>query len=269
MEIDRAKKIQLAVVLLMFGAAAAYLIVRWDSILGRIPDETVTVYKEFRKQALNPQKPISQENPIDPKHSPLVLTFGCHDGRLEVMMYEPSTGLPTRLNFVPDLMRPKYVYYEPTNAPLDDISNSCRRAIVASARAVAAGRGAAVVNAGSFDRDQRTKERDARQNLQNALTSARDSAADGTASPAYYKKFTESLEKFSANTGDINKDSAKQELARNVVRAGLDYVNRSRELENKAIDQYVSIVESMLNSEQKTKLAALGDRLLTRKTRTP
>lgn len=262
MEFDNTRKLQLAFILVMFGAASWFVYSRWDDIIGKPKDDTVVVFQEMRRVPIDPKKPISSSNPVDPKKSPLVATFACSDGKLEVSQYPPSTGLMPRLKFIADVRRGANNMLRHENTPLDEIPDACKRAIVHSARNVAAGRGAPI--AGELERDQRAKEKDIRQKLTQALATIQDNAADGSLAPDVYKKFLDALEKFNANTADMAKDSAKQALAREVIRDGLEYVAKIEAVRENAMDQYVTAVNNLLLPEQRERVSDLGNRLINR-----
>lgn len=262
MEFDNTRKLQLAFILVMFGAASWFIYSRWDDIVGTPKDDAITVFQEIRRQAIDPKKPLSSTNPVDPKKSPLVTTFACSDGKLEVSQFQQATGLSPRLRFIPDVRRKAFVMYHYDDTPLDEIPDACKRAIIHSARNAAIGRGVPV--AGELDRDQRTKERDARQKLTQTLTTIQDNASDGSLAPEVYKKFLAALEKFNTNTADLAKDAAKRELAREVIRSGLEYVSKTETVRQSAIDQYVTTISNMLSSDQRQRVADLGNRIINR-----
>lgn len=262
MEFDNTRKLQLAFILLMFGAAAFFIYSRWDDIIGKPKDTTITVYQEFRRTPLDPKKPLSSSNPVDPKKSPMVTTFACADGKLEVSQFPPATGLTPRLRFIADVRRKASVMYHNDDVPLDEIPDACKRAIVHSARQVASGRGALI--AGELDRDQRVKEREARTKLTQTLATIQDNAGDGSLAPDAYKNFLAALENFSANTADLAKDDGKRALAREVIRLGLEYVAKTDAVRQAAIDQYVATLSNMITGEQRDRVAELGNRIINR-----
>lgn len=262
MELDNTRKLQLAFILVMFGAAAYFVYSKWDDIIGNPKDQTITVFQEFKRTPFDPKKPISSSNPVDPKKSPIVTTFACSDGKLEISQFAPATELQPRLRFIPDVRRGEFVMYRHHDVPLDEIPDACKRALVHSARQVALGRNPAIV--GELDRDQRAKEKDARQKLTQTLSDLQNNSGDGSIAPEVYKNFLESLEKYNANTAELAKDEGKRNQAREVIRTGLEYVAKTEEVRQAASAQYVSTIQNMLSSEQRDRLAEIGNRIIQR-----
>ncbi len=206
---------------------------------------------------------INAANPQDPEKLELLTSFGFSDGTLEIIQFpnaKPPKDPVIRLGPPHRGMAPQHQYVQDPLAPVASIHNSFRHALALATYHAVYQSSIGLLGSTDMTPDQRTKEADARTKMNASVKVVDQAAAAGSFHTDLVAKILAALKAYSAVNGDPLTDRTKADLARKVVQAGADYLNKEYAEKDKAIDTYMDLIAGMLSSDQQDKLIAAADK---------
>ncbi|HVS73409.1 MAG TPA: hypothetical protein VHQ47_19440 [Phycisphaerae bacterium] len=228
------------------------------------PDRNIASWVEPRRVGIDPSKPISANNPLDPTKSGVATLFNCYDGRLEIIEYPPDSGLGMQLRFEPDKRRKTFQLYKDPTAWISSIKDSYHRALTMAAYSAAARRPLGVLNSASLTKAQLAQEKKARESMLGEIARFDEEAQAGVIEKPLYAALVSALTDFRKLPGDTLKSAPKAAAARKVVAAALAYMDAVEKRRLSAVNTYVAAVDKLLQDAQKPKVATAGQALQNR-----
>lgn len=254
-ELDWIKKTEIAFCTL-FLAAAGFFVYRG---MQTPPDANVTAWVEDHSVAVDSRKPLSAENPLDPRRSHVTTIFANHDGRLEVTEYPAELNLKPLVKFRPDGRREAYNTFKSQWDKVEKISDPARRAIAFAAYLAADGRPQNLLYRAGLDRDQLTKARDYYKVMNDAVVLLDEDVKQGNVEATLQDKLIAALAAYREYEGDVTHDPKKAALAAKVMSVGMQFSSKLQEKRAEAIDRYVEQTYTLLNDEQRKNIASVGE----------
>ncbi len=257
------QKLQVGFVVLML-ALSGFFFLRNSSAP---PDMTITSFTEPpRGVPIDPARPLSAKNPVDPTKSYTVTVFANFDGRLEIVEHASETSLPPDIRFKPDFRRLQYQTYQDPMKQVDAITDPYKQTISRAAYSVALyHRALGLLGNADLDSAQLKSEKDLRQTMTDEVALIDESAKTGSFESDLYQKVFAALAEYRALEGDPTKDPAKAEAARKVMSLSLQYLNKVQKAKKESIDNYIVGIDNLLTSDQKAKLSELGQQYANRR----
>jgi hypothetical protein len=261
-QLERNQKIQLGACAAIFLFAGIMTCSNWDRIavlFGRIPpDKTVTSWVETHKVGVVPTKPITADNPVDPLQCTTVRAFAGRDGKLLIIEHPQNPVSQPKIVFVPDRRRKNagdFRQYRDELAKVAAIHDEARRAITFAAYMAAENRPLGLLNAAKLTPDQRKDEKTARDAMMLALQQLDNQVYDGTFESSALQSILDMAAKYDTNKDDPLSSPAKQDMARQIMDAGLKYLAKIDDAKALVIQKYVDALDQMLQGDQRQKLA--------------
>ena len=263
MELTLVHKIEIAFVLAVL-TVAGFLFLRGTR---QVDDLTINAWAEQRKVGMvDPNKPVSASNPVDPKRSPTIYVFAFFDGMLKIAEYPPESGLRDVITFEPDIRRDQYQIYKNPWAKVDKIDDAYKHTLARAAYSAAEGRPLHLLVGADLTAEQLKTENQERQAMLDQIAIINEGTKTGTFAPESYEKVLTALINYHSLEADPTKDPAKAKLARAVVEIALDYIEKAQVSKGEFIDKYIASIDTILQDDQKTKLGEYGKQVADRRT---
>jgi hypothetical protein len=259
-QLSTSQKLQIGFVCLVLGIAGYQLY----SGMHAAPDSNVASWVEPRRVATDPTKPISAQNPVDPKKSGTATLFNCYDGKLEIVEYPPDSTLGIQIRFEPDKRRTAFQLYKDPLATITGMKDTYKRALTMAAYSAALNRPLGILSAAALTKDQLAAEKSARDLMLNEIVMFDQQARGGTIAPNLHKELVAALDVFRKTPGDALKDKTKGAAARKVITAALAYMAAVQDKRMGAINKYVAAVDKVVQNDQKPKIVTAAQTLAKR-----
>jgi hypothetical protein len=247
------QKIQIGVIFLVL-AVAGYLFFRNSK---QTFDYSVNSWIVYRHFGNDKTKIITPTNPEDPKKLQLVNIFACADGQLEIIEY-PKADPARQPTLNPKLERRgpprQYKYLLDPFAPIETFTDPFKHALALATYHQVYDKSLNLLSGVNLTPEQSAKEVEAR-NLLNAVVNKTENAMqNGTFHADLLDKIMKALTAYNGAKGDPEKDANKAELARKVLEAASDYIQKGQQEKDAAIDMYMKALEGILTPAQQSKL---------------
>ncbi len=244
-------KIALAVILILI--ACVYLVSHWRILFGRPTSNALAFYQVFRPAGVNPYRPVSLENPVNPtsKLSTLTYKFADVHGAVDVIAYPHDTtrALAVRLE------RPRKRGRPPWLRQVRAISDPARQALV-----FAQLRGPWLLRRWLQDAHlsptQLNTVTRAQRQFQSSIQALMQSQQQGLIDADLLRRIQESLRKFLTMSGTVSKTRPKRQAARRVMTLARRYAAEIEKQRAKIVSVYINKIMNQLSTPEKTALAA-------------
>jgi hypothetical protein len=255
LELTTGEKVQIGVVVAIL-ALAGFMFFRNTRV---VPDNAVNAWVEIRKYQVDPSKPMSRDNPADPKKEATITVFACYDGKLEIREF---TKDPTRKPSIAwreiDKRRKTYIYYKDPLLPVKAVTDPYKHAMALASYNVANGRKLGLMNNAGLTKEQLEQEAAARKAMLDSLAVTKMQVDDGSFRMDLLKPVMAALQAYRNMSGDPMKDAKKADAARKVLELAsqyLDVVDRDRQED---VEKYIATMTKILSKEQKDIIAKAG-----------
>jgi hypothetical protein len=224
-----------------------------------VPNTMVSAWVEVRKYPIDPAKPMSRENPADPKKQATITVFGCFDGKLEIREF-PNDPIrkPSIAWREVDKRRKTYLYWKDPLTPVKSVTDPYKHAIALAAYSAANGRRLGLMNNAGLTKEQLEQEAAARKIMMDTLTVTKMQVDDGSFKPDQLKPVMEALKAYRNTEGDPQKDQKKADAARKVIELAAKYLDVVEQYRSDIIEKYIAAMNKILTSDQKTIVAKAG-----------
>ncbi len=258
LDLNFGQKLQVGFIVLMFSLTG-YFIFR---AMRSQPETTVTSWVQPVYVGIDPSKPVGRDNPADPARTIKLTIFACHDGRLEIREFPQDSGAKASFTFLPDRQRKSYDFYKDPVNQISGISDPYKRTLALAAFTVAWHHPSlGILNKTGLTAEQLKAEKQLRDAMLLAVDGIEQGAQTGMYQPELHDNVLRALADYQAKDGDPSKDSAKAALAHKVMDASMAYIEKIHKEEAVFVQKYIDGMDTILNSDQKTKLAAAGKNL--------
>ncbi|MGC8553416.1 MAG: hypothetical protein ACP5O7_11190 [Phycisphaerae bacterium] len=260
--IDKGSAIKLGLAVALLVVAVIWLVLHWGAMFGRVADKSIAVFQVPHQVGVDPTEPIGQNNPADStaKGMYIAYDFASEQGKLWIYVHPNDPTYHMTALFQERLSRrrpPQWV------TQLRALSDPVDRAIFFAARRGLGGLDAWLRSAGATS-EQMAKVKTAWGVYHDWLVLFNQQQHDGTAAPNALAAMEQAFAAYQKTPGDIFKDRAKQQAARQVYAAGMTYVDHIDALRNKHMKQLSEAIKATLNDTQKTGLTDAINKLLNR-----
>lgn len=243
LDLTRGQKIQIGIVAGVL-VLAAYLLYS-----GTKPEPDLTVASWV----------VTEKVPTNQSTKPVTLivnVFALYDGRLKITEYPASMNKNATITFETDFHRTNYTVYRDPVLDIEAIKDPYKRILTFAAyNSIEKITTTSFLQRVGLTADQRKVEKTARDNLNNEIAFIDNGAETGVIQPELYKQVMAALAAFNKQGGDSTKDAAKAQAGHKVVTLAVQYLNAISDRKFKAIQEYVTAVDGVLNSGQKQTLA--------------
>ncbi|MGN6367612.1 MAG: hypothetical protein ACTHN5_05060 [Phycisphaerae bacterium] len=243
LDLTRGQKIQIGVVLAVL-VLAGYL---YYSGSKPAPDMTVASWV-----VRAPVTTTASTKPV----MVTVNVFALYDGRLKITEYPPEVRNHASITFDTDLHRTNFTVYHDPVLDIEAIKDPYKRILTFAAyNSVEKITNTSFLARVGLTADQRKAEKAARETMNSEIAFIDNGEQTGVIQPELYKQVMDALKEFKAKGGDSTKDAAKAEAAHKVVTLAVKYLDEINARKQKAIQQYVTAMDGVLDSKQKNTLA--------------
>jgi hypothetical protein len=257
--LSRSDTIKLSVAGVLFVLCAVLFAINYKKLFGRPPDPVVNSFTVSLPRGHNIYRPLSKNNPPDPRHLVMQTTFANTVGRLNIRQFPYMTNGPTQLAYMPSAHW-RVIWQKKT---ISGVSDKCQRGLVFAAMNWGNLPGGALRRMGLSDAQQAAIH-SAVQDFRRSASLLRGRESAGSFHKALFGKMMAALKKYQAEKGDPIKDAARQRQARRVLRLGMQYVNAERHARKRLAKRMAAAVCKTLNDKQRAIIGGWFDRFAKR-----
>ena len=260
--IDKGSAIKLALAVVLLVVAVIWLVLHWGAMFGRVPDKSIAVFQVPHLVGVDPTQPIGQNNPADnaAKSMYIAYDFASEQGKLWIYVHPNDPTYHMTALFQGRFSRrrpPQWV------TQLRALSDPVDRAIFFAARRGLGGLSAWLRSAGATS-EQMAKIKTDWGVYHDWLVLFNQKQHDGTAAPNSLAAMQRAFDAYQKTPGDIFKDRAKQEAARQAYAAGMAYVDRIDAIREQHLQKLSDAIKATLNDSQKAGLSDAITKMLNR-----
>jgi len=262
-ELTTGQKVQIAFIVVILAISGVFVF----KATRRDFDTAINCYVFPRHVALDPNKPITPangKNPPDPKKEQMVTEFVCADGKLDIIQFLNDAARAPVLTFTPETRIPNlvYQYYHDPMAPVAKITDPFQHALAYAAYRYVYGATLGLPKVSllgqlGFNSEQLQKEASARTRMDDAIKVIDIQVQNGSYHRELMDKIMAALAAYMARAGDPMHDSAKADLARQVLLAASTYLNRVEQDKSALITTYMDAMAKVITPDQQQKLITL------------
>ncbi len=252
-ELTTGQKIQVAVILLVLGVAGYFVFKSTQPGF----DTVINSWVEIHKFAANGAR-ITRQAPEDPTLQETHNYFASNDGKVDIVQYLNDPARHPKIVFQPEtrITGKTYVYYQDPMAPVAKIKDPFRHALAYATYNQVYDRSLQLLGSTNMTPDQAAKEATARGTMNSEVAFIKTGIDTGTYQSKLMDAVMKALQNYLAKAGDPMKDQAKAGLARKVLEAAAAFESKRLQDTDKYIDDYMDVMEKLLDQTQKDALVA-------------
>lgn len=212
-----------------------------------------------RRFGVNRNAPISARNPVDPKLEERVTQFECSDGRISIIEYVNDASKAPAIVFAPDRRSTgtAFQYYYDPMTIVDQIKDPTRHALAYAVYNMIYGKKLGLMDMLGLSTEQIAQAKDAQGKMEAANADTNKDIAGGAFRRDLLDKVMAALKTYNARSGDPKKDTAKADLARQVLTEAGNYLRQQYADKDQHIGVYMDSLAKVLTADQKQKLIDL------------
>ncbi len=251
--LKRSEMIKIAVAVTLLFIAGFYLIAHLATIFGRPTSNAVAFYQVFRPAGINPRRPVSANNPVDPssKFASVTYKFADARGTVDVISYphDATRALEVRT------AKPGRAGRPPWLGKVKAISDPVRQALM-----FAQLRGPWLMRRWLLDAHLNAGQMQsvalAQQQFRTSMNALVQSEQQGLIDSSLLDRLKKRLKTFLTDSGSVSKAGAKRRAARKVIALGRRYAAKIQLQRTAYLTTYLNAVIGQLTDQEKSVLAA-------------
>lgn len=264
-QLDTVKKIELGFCVVVLALAGYFFFASSRAV----SDSTVSAWTEVHYRGAD-GRPASATNPEDPTKSYQITYFWGVDGKLEVTEWpKRNDGTRAAIHFSFDKNKKKYEAFESPMQVAEAVSDETKRALTMAAVSQIFDKkpwglfgrlGLDTATQGAISSTYKT--------MQDSIELYDNDATRGMVEKDQYEKVMKAMDEFrNSGAADVKENPKKQQAAKKVMTAGMDFYKMMQDEKLKKISAWVDDTIPKLNDDQKKRAVEVATRQAAASTR--